>query len=86
MNTLLLVLIIPVGEKISIQQLKMQKLEFCINIAKTYCIRSIRLDVYQKKQPAIHLYQKIGFEYIDKVDLGLSEFGLGYFQLYELVI
>mgnify|MGYP001011508717 CR=1 FL=1 len=61
-------------------------LEFSIKIARERGIKSIRLDVYQKNEPAIHLYKKMGFEYIALVDLGLSEFGLDYFQLYELVI
>lgn len=44
---------------------------------------SIRLDVYEKNTPAIQLYKKCGFQYIDTVDLGLESYRLKWFQLYE---
>lgn len=49
-------------------------------------VNSLRLDVYEKNTPAIHLYEKCGFNYIDKVDLGLGEYGLKWFALYEKLI
>lgn len=61
-----------------------------LNFAARHCkkqqAKSIRLDVYEKNQPAIKLYQKCGFEYIDTVDLGLGEYGLKYFKLYEKLL
>ncbi|HWT73411.1 MAG TPA: GNAT family N-acetyltransferase [Mobilitalea sp.] len=48
--------------------------------------RSIRLDVYEKNTPAIGLYEKCGFQYIDTVDLGLGRYGLDWFLLYEKVL
>lgn len=45
--------------------------------------RSIRLDVYEENAPAIRLYEKYGFKYVDTVDLGLREYGLDWFKLYE---
>ena len=47
---------------------------------------SLRLDVYTENVPAIHLYEKCGFEYIDTVSLGLEESGLDWFKLYEKLI
>lgn len=48
--------------------------------------RSIRLDVYEKNMPAIRLYEKCGFKYIDTVDLGLGNYGLDWFRLYEKIL
>lgn len=49
-------------------------------------LKSIRLDVYEKNLPAIRLYEKCGYRYIDTVDLGLGEYGLEHFKLYEKVL
>lgn len=46
-------------------------------------IKSIRLDVYENNIPAIKLYEKCGFNYVDTVDLGLGCHGLDWFKLYE---
>ena len=46
-------------------------------------VKSIRLDVYEGNIPAIKLYEKCGFKYIDTVDLGLGDYGLNWFKLYE---
>lgn len=48
--------------------------------------KSIRLDVYEKNAPAIKLYEKCGFQYIDTVDLGYGEYGLHWFKLYEKLL
>lgn len=61
-----------------------------LNIAIQHCIdeqaKSIRLDVYEKNLPAIRLYEKCGFEYVDTVDLGLGIHGLDCFKLYEKLL
>ena len=49
-------------------------------------VKSIRLDVYERNIPAIRLYEKCGFKYIDTVDLGLRDYGLNWFKLYEKLI
>lgn len=49
-------------------------------------VKSIRLDVYEGNIPAIRLYEKCGFKYIDTVDLGLGEYGLDWFKLYEKLV
>ncbi|MBU5299173.1 GNAT family N-acetyltransferase [Clostridium sporogenes] len=48
--------------------------------------KSIRLDVYEGNIPAIKLYEKCGFKYIDTVDLGLGNYGLNWFRLYEKML
>ena len=61
-------------------------LDYSFDLAQKSGMKSIRLDVYEKNLPAISLYEKCGFEYIDTVDLGLRNYGLDWFKLYEKVI
>jgi len=61
-------------------------LDFAMQFAKNSGMSSIRLDVYEKNTPAIKLYEKKGYSYIDTVDLGLREYGLNFFKLYEKLI
>lgn len=49
-------------------------------------IKSIRLDVYERNLPAMKLYEKCGYKYIDTVDLGLGKYGLNWFKLYEKLL
>jgi len=61
-----------------------------LSFAKEYAIsqgvKSIRLDVSTNNTPAIGLYRKMGYKYIDTVDLGLPYEHLKWFELYELVL
>lgn len=61
-------------------------MDFSFELALKTGMESIRLDVYEKNLPAISLYEKCGFEYIDAVDLGLGKHGLDWFKLYEKVV
>ncbi|MGF7141690.1 ribosomal protein S18 acetylase RimI-like enzyme [Anaerotaenia torta] len=61
-------------------------MEFIIQYSRDLKLKAIRLDVYEKNTPAISLYKKYGFQYIDTVDLGYSEYGLDKFQLYQKVL
>ena len=61
-------------------------MDFSFELAQKSDMKSIRLDVYEKNILAILLYEKCGFEYIDTVDLGLGNYGLDWFKLYEKVI
>lgn len=61
-------------------------LQFAEQISKQEKIKSIRLDVYEKNTAAIKAYEKNGYVYIDKVDIGLGNYGLNWFYLYEKVI
>lgn len=61
-------------------------LNFCDQIGKEKNIKSIRLDVYENNLPAIKLYEKCGYDYIDTVDLGLGNYGLNWFKLYEKLL
>ena len=61
-------------------------MDYSFELAQQSGIKSIRLDVYENNLPAIALYEKCGFEYIDTVDLGLGHYGLEWFKLYEKII
>lgn len=61
-------------------------MEFATRHSKEIKAKAIRLDVYEKNVPAIKLYEKYGYRYIDTVDLGYGEHGLDWFKLYEKVL
>lgn len=61
-------------------------LGFADEYAKDNKIKAIRLDVYEKNTPAISLYEKCQYKYVDTVSLGLEEYGLNWFKLYEKLI
>ncbi len=49
-------------------------------------MKAIRLDVNVNNIPAISLYESSGYQYIGTVDLGLGEYGLPWFKLYEKLL
>ncbi|EPY2303237.1 TPA: GNAT family N-acetyltransferase [Clostridium sporogenes] len=61
-------------------------MDFSIEHSIKLGAKSIRLDVYEGNTPAIKLYKKCGFKYIDTVDLGLGNYGLNWFRLYEKML
>lgn len=61
-------------------------LDFTLQYGRKHQIKAIRLDVYEGNSPAIKLYEKCGFKYIDTVDLGLGSYGLKWFRLYESLL
>lgn len=58
-------------------------LSFTKQCAKKEGVKAIRLYVYEENYAAIKLYEKNGFIYIGKEDIGLSQYGLKWFCLYE---
>ena len=61
-------------------------MDFSIEHSINLKAKSIRLDVYEGNTPAIRLYEKCDFKYIDTVDLGLGNYGLKWFKLYEKLL
>lgn len=61
-------------------------LDFAAQFARKTSISALRLDVYENNTPAIRLYEKCGFQYIDTVSLGLERYGLDWFRLYEKLL
>lgn len=59
---------------------------FVEELAKQNKMKAIRLDVYEKNIPAIKLYEKCGYQYIQTVDLGYGKMGLNWFKLYEKLL
>ncbi|GKU25551.1 GNAT family N-acetyltransferase [Clostridium folliculivorans] len=60
-----------------------------MDFSKEYCLKNgfktLRLDVSIKNTPAISLYEKSDFKYVDTVDLGLNIPDLIWFKLYEII-
>lgn len=63
-----------------------QLMEFARQEGMRQGMRAIRLDVYKGNLPAIRLYERSGYRYIANVDLGLGQYGLDEFRLYELLL
>lgn len=61
-------------------------LSFALQWAADTGAKALRLDVYEKNTPAIKLYEKLGFKHTDTVSLGLEQYGLDYFRLYEKLL
>ena len=60
--------------------------KYCMEYCRENKIKAIRLDVLNQNKPAHHLYTKMGFAYIDKIQLYYEDTGLTDFVLYELVL
>lgn len=61
-------------------------MKFAEEEAERCNMKSIRLDVYENNIPAIKLYEKMGYKYLDTIDLGLGYYGLDWFKIYEKII
>ena len=61
-------------------------LDFAEEIARKEGCISIRLDVVKGNVPAENLYKKCGYKYVGTISLGLEEYGLPWFNLYEKVL
>lgn len=68
------------------QHIGQKIIDFILQYAKQTKMQAVRLDVYEGNLPAIHLYEKMGFEYIATVDLGYGDYGLEAFKLYQYLI
>ena len=63
-----------------------QLVDFVVDYGRENGMKAVRLDVYEKNEPAIRLYQKCGFQYIDTVDLGYGKYGLDRFALFQKLL
>lgn len=58
-------------------------LGFADDYAREKGMKTIRLDVYEGNTAAISMYEQCGYRYIDTIDIGLGQYGLDWFRLYE---
>lgn len=63
-----------------------QLIGFAESFGQQNNMKAIRLDVYENNTPAIALYERCGYRYIQSVDLGLGSYGLDCFKLYEKLL
>ena len=62
-------------------------LNYAVLLGKEQGIKAIRLDTYEENFPAIKLYEKCGFKYMGRIDLGLEEiYGLKWYKVYEKLV
>lgn len=60
-----------------------EMLSFAEQTAERENVKFLRLYVYETNDVAIRTYEKNGYARVDKVDIGLGEYGLKWFYLYE---
>ena len=60
-----------------------QLLAFAENCARDQGLSALQLHVYENNYVAIRSYEQNGYTQVDKVDIGLREYGLEWFYLYE---
>ena len=68
------------------QGLARKMVEFAKEYGRKTDRKTIRIDVTDGNLPAIKLYEKLGFRYIDTIDLDRGDHGLPLFLLYEYIL
>lgn len=61
-------------------------LDFAEEYGRNAGVKAIRLDVYEKNAPAINLYKKCGYQYIERADLGYGAYGLDWYGLFQKIL
>jgi ribosomal protein S18 acetylase RimI-like enzyme len=61
-------------------------MDYAKSFSMEHKMKSIRLDVSIHNTPAIKLYEKCGYQFIDTVDLGLNIPDLIWFHLFEIIL
>ncbi len=56
------------------------------NYARESGVKSLRLDCYVGNPPALKLYERCGFTYLDTISIGLEDIGLDWFKIYEKLV
>lgn len=60
--------------------------DFVINKARTEGQKAVRLDVLKGNLPALRLYEKAGFKFIEEIQLFYDDTGLTEFEVYEYAL
>lgn len=61
-------------------------MEHAIAWARSEGSHTIHLDTYEKNTPAMALYEKLGFRFAGKIDLGFAAWGREWYCAYELLL
>lgn len=63
-----------------------QMVKFAVEHAKNTGKKTIRLDVIKGNLPAFHLYEKLGFVFLERIKVFYEDTGLYDFDLFDYVI
>ena len=85
-NEIIIIHALAISAKHQKKGMAKKMVKYCMEYCKENNIKAIRLDVLNQNVPAHHLYTKMGFAYIDKIQLFYEDTGLTDFVLYELVL
>ncbi len=61
-------------------------LKWVEDYARSSGYKAIRLDTYEINDPASALYKKCGYEHMGTISLGMEQFGLDWYKVFELVL
>lgn len=74
---------LSINPKYMKQGISKKLMKFVKEYSKNLGMKAIRLDVSVQNSPAIALYEKLGYTYIETIDLGLKNLDRVWFKLYE---
>ncbi len=85
-NEILIIHTFAVSSKYSKKGIGVELIKWIENYAKEIGVKSIRLDCYEGNPPALKLYERCGFTYLDTISIGLEAIGLDWFKIYEKLV
>lgn len=83
---LLVIHILGVHSSFSGKGIAKQMLQKAIDLAKETGIKTIRLDVLEGNVPAERAYVKMGFQYVETLQMFYEDTGLTNFRLFEFIV
>lgn len=78
--------LVAVNQKYKKQGFAKKMLNFAFNLAKENSVKSMRLSIHSNNMAIEPLYTKLGFEYVDSIEVNDVDRGLLFFKVYEKVI
>ncbi len=85
-NEIFIIHTFAVSHKHSKKGIGIELIKWIENYARVSGVKSLRLDCYFGNPPALKLYERCGFTYLDTISIGLEALGLDWFKIYEKLI
>ena len=85
-NEIMIIHALAVSQNFHGKGIAKKMVEYAIDLCRDNGMKAIRLDVLVSNMPAFKLYEKMGFLFIDKIQLFYEDTGLTDFLLYEFAI